>query len=128
MFPPWTYDLAWNLAGLERRTGRADRIGSKTFRERAAAPPGAAKIVLEIGVPFRAGSSRRRLAQADSSRRRLAKAEVRRRRVSPRRSPTKAGLLSSFSFSVWPPPVSAATRSSRSFRSTQSGITRCSSP
>ena len=50
------YDLAWNPAVLEQRTGRADRIGSKTFRERAAAPPGAAKVVLEIGVPFLAGT------------------------------------------------------------------------
>ncbi|MCX6925233.1 MAG: C-terminal helicase domain-containing protein, partial [Verrucomicrobia bacterium] len=41
------YDLAWNPAVLEQRTGRADRIGSKTFRERAADP----KVVLEIGVP-----------------------------------------------------------------------------
>ena len=31
------YDLAWNPAVLEQRTGRADRIGSKTFRERDAA-------------------------------------------------------------------------------------------
>ncbi|MGI6416862.1 MAG: helicase-related protein [Thermoguttaceae bacterium] len=27
------FDLAWNPAVLEQRTGRADRIGSKTFRE-----------------------------------------------------------------------------------------------
>ena len=50
------YDLAWNPAVLEQRTGRTDRIGSKTFRERAAAPPGAPKVVLEIGVPFLAGT------------------------------------------------------------------------
>lgn len=31
------YDLAWNPAVLEQRTGRADRIGSKTFRERTIA-------------------------------------------------------------------------------------------
>jgi hypothetical protein len=49
------YDLAWNPAVLEQRTGRADRIGSKTFRERDAAP--AAKTVfLEVGVPFLAGT------------------------------------------------------------------------
>ena len=49
------YDLAWNPAVLEQRTGRADRIGSKTFRERdAAADP--SKVFLEIGVPFLAGT------------------------------------------------------------------------
>ena len=47
------YDLAWNPAVLEQRTGRADRIGSKTFRERAAAT---SKVFLEIGVPFLAGT------------------------------------------------------------------------
>ena len=49
------YDLAWNPALLEQRTGRADRIGSKTFRERDAAA-GTAKVCLEIGVPFLAGT------------------------------------------------------------------------
>jgi hypothetical protein len=49
------YDLAWNPAVLEQRTGRADRIGSKTFRERDAAV-GIAKVCLEIGVPFLAGT------------------------------------------------------------------------
>jgi len=49
------YDLAWNPAVLEHRTGRADRIGSKTFRERDAAA-GTAKVCLEIGVPFLAGT------------------------------------------------------------------------
>lgn len=49
------YDLAWNPAVMEQRTGRADRIGSKTFRERDA--PGATdKVFLEIGVPFLAGT------------------------------------------------------------------------
>lgn len=49
------YDLAWNPAVLEQRTGRADRIGSKTFRERdAVADP--KTVVLEIGVPFVAGT------------------------------------------------------------------------
>jgi hypothetical protein len=49
------YDLAWNPAVLEQRTGRVDRIGSKTFRERAleAGPTGP---FLEIGVPFLAGT------------------------------------------------------------------------
>ena len=49
------YDLAWNPAVLEQRTGRVDRIGSKTFRERAAAPP-SDPCFLEVGVPFLAGT------------------------------------------------------------------------
>jgi hypothetical protein len=49
------YDLAWNPAVLEQRTGRVDRIGSKTFRERALAPPGRGPL-LDIGVPFLAGT------------------------------------------------------------------------
>jgi len=50
------YDLAWNPAVLEQRTGRADRIGSKTFRERDAASGAIQKVFLEIGVPFLAGT------------------------------------------------------------------------
>lgn len=46
------YDLAWNPAVLEQRTGRVDRIGSKTFRERAM--QGAQ--FLEVGIPFLAGT------------------------------------------------------------------------
>jgi hypothetical protein len=49
------YDLAWNPAVLEQRTGRADRIGSKTFRERDAAHD-TNTVFLEIGVPFLAGT------------------------------------------------------------------------
>jgi hypothetical protein len=49
------YDLAWNPAVLEQRTGRVDRIGSKTFRERGLAQEGA-KPYLEVGVPFLAGT------------------------------------------------------------------------
>jgi hypothetical protein len=49
------YDLAWNPAVLEQRTGRADRIGSKTFRERTAATTSDGPF-LEIGVPFLAGT------------------------------------------------------------------------
>lgn len=49
------YDLAWNPAVLEQRTGRADRIGSKTFRERDAAAA-TSNVFLEIGVPFLAGT------------------------------------------------------------------------
>jgi hypothetical protein len=49
------YDLVWNPAVLEQRTGRVDRIGCKTFRERSG--DGAAEpIFLEIGVPFLAGT------------------------------------------------------------------------
>jgi hypothetical protein len=49
------YDLAWNPAVLEQRTGRADRIGSKTFRERELVA-GIEKPFLEIPVPFLAGT------------------------------------------------------------------------
>ena len=49
------YDLAWNPAVIEQRTGRIDRIASKTFRERDAAGPGEGPL-LEIGVPFLAGT------------------------------------------------------------------------
>jgi len=49
------YDLPWNPAVLEQRTGRADRIGSKTFREREVAGTGK-DVVLDIGVPFLAGT------------------------------------------------------------------------
>lgn len=49
------YDLAWNPAVLEQRTGRADRIGSKTFRERDAVAA-TSSVFLEIGVPFLAGT------------------------------------------------------------------------
>lgn len=46
------YDLAWNPATVEQRTGRTDRIGSKTFRERALGNA----VRLEVGVPFLAGT------------------------------------------------------------------------
>ena len=49
------YDLAWNPAVLEQRTGRADRIGSKTFRERKLGN-GNEGPHLEVGVPFLAGT------------------------------------------------------------------------
>ncbi len=48
------YDLAWNPAVLEQRTGRVDRIGSKTFRERSGTNNGHA--FLDVGVPFLAGT------------------------------------------------------------------------
>jgi hypothetical protein len=51
------YDLAWNPAVLEQRTGRVDRIGSKTFRERAATDdPEGSHAFLDVGVPFLAGT------------------------------------------------------------------------
>jgi len=50
------YDLAWNAAVLEQRTGRADRIGSKTFRERSHDEADGSGPFLEIGVPFLAGT------------------------------------------------------------------------
>jgi hypothetical protein len=49
------YDLAWNPAVLEQRTGRIDRIGSKTFRERKLSDDHG-RIFLEVGVPFLAGT------------------------------------------------------------------------
>lgn len=49
------FDLAWNPAVMEQRTGRTDRIGSKTFRERAHDQE-ASNSFLEIGVPYLAGT------------------------------------------------------------------------
>ncbi|MDO9022919.1 MAG: helicase-related protein [Deltaproteobacteria bacterium] len=50
------YDLAWNPAVLEQRTGRVDRIGSKTFRERAAVAVDGVPAELDVGVPFLAAT------------------------------------------------------------------------
>jgi superfamily II DNA/RNA helicase len=49
------FDLAWNPAVLEQRIGRADRIGSKMFRERSLAN-GPITSYLDIGVPYLAGT------------------------------------------------------------------------
>jgi hypothetical protein len=46
------YDLPWNPAIVEQRTGRVDRIGSKTFRERERDD----KVFLEVSVPYLAGT------------------------------------------------------------------------
>jgi hypothetical protein len=50
------YDLAWNPAVLEQRTGRVDRLGSKTFRERAEAEADGSQAFLDVGVPYLAGT------------------------------------------------------------------------
>jgi hypothetical protein len=54
------YDLGWNPATMEQRTGRVDRIGSKTFREIAIAQAKGAVAGLgpglDIGVPYLAGT------------------------------------------------------------------------
>ena len=49
------FDLAWNPAVMEQRTGRTDRIGSKTFRERDHDGEKTDSF-LEIGVPYLAGT------------------------------------------------------------------------
>ncbi|MGO9122054.1 MAG: helicase-related protein [Desulfomonilaceae bacterium] len=49
------YDLGWNPAVIEQRTGRADRIGSKTFRERGIDLRESGTF-LEIGLPYLAGT------------------------------------------------------------------------
>jgi hypothetical protein len=56
------YDLGWNPATIEQRTGRADRIGSKTERDRRLARRGALKPAedvmpgLDIGLPYLAAT------------------------------------------------------------------------
>ncbi len=50
------YDLAWNPAVLEQRTGRTDRIGCKALRERPERSPSREGPFLEVGVPFLAGT------------------------------------------------------------------------
>jgi helicase-like protein/type III restriction/modification enzyme restriction subunit len=49
------YDLAWNPAVIEQRTGRVDRIGSKAFRDRRLVST-EAQPFLNVGVPFLAGT------------------------------------------------------------------------
>lgn len=51
------YDLAWNPAVVEQRTGRVDRIGSKTFRERSLIDLLTSSAGhLSVGVPYLAGT------------------------------------------------------------------------
>jgi hypothetical protein len=51
------YDLAWNPAVVEQRTGRVDRIGSKTFRERSLMDLLTSSAGhLSVGVPYLAGT------------------------------------------------------------------------
>src|SRR5207249_2814274 len=54
------YDLGWNPANVEQRTGCVDRIGSKTQRERKLASgdqvPETALPGLEVGLPYLAAT------------------------------------------------------------------------
>lgn len=52
------YDLGWNPATLEQRTGRADRLGSKALRERARAASNNHDLLpsLDIALPYLAGT------------------------------------------------------------------------
>lgn len=52
------YDLGWNPATLEQRTGRTDRLGSKALRERNLAIEQGAKELpgLDIALPYLAGT------------------------------------------------------------------------
>jgi len=56
------YDLGWNPATIEQRTGRVDRIGSKTQRERTISQKNSqaskehALQGLEVGLPYLAAT------------------------------------------------------------------------
>lgn len=64
------YDLGWNPATIEQRTGRVDRIGSKTERERKLASRRAAETKeqdmpgLEIALPYLAATYDERMFDA----------------------------------------------------------------
>lgn len=50
------YDLAWNPATLEQRTGRVDRIGSRTLRLRQLSSGTTLDPRLEVDTPYLAGT------------------------------------------------------------------------
>jgi hypothetical protein len=64
------YDLGWNPATIEQRTGRVDRIGSKTERERKLASRRAGKTNeqdmpgLEVALPYLAATYDERMFDA----------------------------------------------------------------
>jgi hypothetical protein len=60
------YDLGWNPATIEQRTGRADRIGSKTERERKLATLKMAPDLptLDIALPYLAATYDERMFEA----------------------------------------------------------------
>jgi len=64
------YDLGWNPATIEQRTGRTDRIGSKTERERKLASRSAAQTNeqnmpgLEVALPYLAATYDERMFDA----------------------------------------------------------------
>jgi hypothetical protein len=52
------YDLSWNPATLEQRTGRTDRLGSKAMRERSLAKEKGIEELpgLDVALPYLAGT------------------------------------------------------------------------
>ncbi len=62
------YDLDWNPANLEQRTGRVDRIGSKAERERTIASSTTSRAAvlpgLDVALPYLAGTYDERVFDA----------------------------------------------------------------